>query len=317
MKQTANYNLNKPDATDVVDFEIINENMDIIDAELKKSLKNNVAITIEQGGTGATTVNLARKNLGLGDAAIKGVDTIPTNDSSNLIISGGVKSALDGKVNFSLLGTYVPLVKDTLPNYNTILEWAIDNPNAICCYQGLNKPDGVPSLSASWGFLITTSNGNTEIGINVKHVHDQGNTTYERKIYKKVWCTDWMDVRNADTLDGKHATDFISTSGGNIGGRVSIDKIASTSNDWVQAGLMIQTTNTVGDSEMPRIALHSNGAGVCKQIAGDQKRGGISVLNEDGNSLTAFNCSELRAANVKPSYVQNIAPDNTSSLWFY
>lgn len=36
MKQTTNYNLNKPDLTDVVDIELLNSNMDTIDAELAK-----------------------------------------------------------------------------------------------------------------------------------------------------------------------------------------------------------------------------------------------------------------------------------------
>lgn len=101
MKQTANYNLNKPDATDVVDIEYLSANMDIVDSELYKSLKNDVTVTIAQGGTGAKTVGDARTNLGLGAAATKAVDTLPTASSGNLITSGAVKSAIDGKSNIS------------------------------------------------------------------------------------------------------------------------------------------------------------------------------------------------------------------------
>ncbi|WP_373845089.1 hypothetical protein [Clostridium sp.] len=36
MQKTANYNLNKPDGTDVVDISKLNENADIVDSELKK-----------------------------------------------------------------------------------------------------------------------------------------------------------------------------------------------------------------------------------------------------------------------------------------
>lgn len=40
MKQSVNYNLNKPDATDIVDFEILNGNMDIIDKALAPDFKD-------------------------------------------------------------------------------------------------------------------------------------------------------------------------------------------------------------------------------------------------------------------------------------
>lgn len=43
MKQTVNYNLNKPDLTDVIDIQLLNSNMDTIDAELAK--KSNIAHT--------------------------------------------------------------------------------------------------------------------------------------------------------------------------------------------------------------------------------------------------------------------------------
>ena len=62
------------------------------------------ALPIASGGTGATTVEDARTNLGLGTAATKSTTTSVTSGSSALVTSGGVYSALSGYALTSSLG---------------------------------------------------------------------------------------------------------------------------------------------------------------------------------------------------------------------
>lgn len=59
-----------------------------------KELYLTTALPITEGGTGATTAAQARTNLGLGDAAVKGVSTTVSSGNTDLITSGAVYSAL-------------------------------------------------------------------------------------------------------------------------------------------------------------------------------------------------------------------------------
>lgn len=57
MKQTINYNLNKPDYNDVVDIEKINDNMDILDENLKRiDIKSDIFLTTNIGNNYSVTV---------------------------------------------------------------------------------------------------------------------------------------------------------------------------------------------------------------------------------------------------------------------
>ena len=47
-------------------------------------------ILIEHGGTGATDIETARKNLGLGDAAIKNITTSIAENNDGLVTSGNI-----------------------------------------------------------------------------------------------------------------------------------------------------------------------------------------------------------------------------------
>jgi len=57
MQTTGNYGLKKPDGTDTVDISVLNGNMDIIDAELKKrALVSDIPSSLPASGGNSTTV---------------------------------------------------------------------------------------------------------------------------------------------------------------------------------------------------------------------------------------------------------------------
>lgn len=85
--------------------------------------------TVATGGTGATNAIDARTNLGLGIAATKAVDTTPTASSTNLITSGGVKTALDGKAASSHTHSYLPLTGGSLSSDLTVNDGSVITKN--------------------------------------------------------------------------------------------------------------------------------------------------------------------------------------------
>lgn len=109
MKQTTNYNLNKPDNTDTVNIEIINNNMDILDAEIKKV--NNKAETIT---VPVTSVNNKTGNVVLNSSDVKMTDgttlenAINENRDSIKVITNQI----------SILGNKF-IVTDTAPTADT------------------------------------------------------------------------------------------------------------------------------------------------------------------------------------------------------
>lgn len=62
-------------------------------------------VAIAHGGTGATTADGARSNLGLGGAAVKGVETTLTNTNNNVPTSAAVKTFVEGKGYTTNTGT--------------------------------------------------------------------------------------------------------------------------------------------------------------------------------------------------------------------
>lgn len=226
MKQTANYKLNKPDVTDAVDIAYLNENMDIVDRELHKSLKNDVAVTIAQGGTGANTTANARANLGLGAAAIKEVDTSPTVYSTNLITSGGVKAALDEKASSSHNHTASQItgLPTSLPanggNADTVDEkhasdfLQMATASKDVSINPINYENGIYTAEGT----LSTANGHpVDGGYHITYfVHGSGNSTSGYKVIigllnssgnrmfikTQAWNSwgSWRELNRADTL---------------------------------------------------------------------------------------------------------------------
>lgn len=103
---------------------------------------------------------------------------------------------------------------------------------------------------------------------------------------------DELHLRNGERqkIDGA-----LQRSGGDLTGKLISTLQATSSNAWADAAYEVRVTKNESGNEnsLPRIALHSQGNGVAKQIAGDHIRGGVSVLNEDGESLARFNCGSI------------------------
>ena len=152
MKYTKNYQFKKPDSDDAYDIQNENDNMDLIDEALKNTVdnvdielnaallelrnaianaqaileslvdskiathtenKNNPhAVTLAQvlGGGGSSVIPVA--NGGTGNSS---VDTTPTQNSTKMVTSGGVYTALSGKAASSHNHSAANITSGTLP----------------------------------------------------------------------------------------------------------------------------------------------------------------------------------------------------------
>ena len=152
MKYTKNYQFKKPDSDDAYDIQNENDNMDLIDETLKNTVdnvdielnaallelrnaianaqaileslvdtkiathtanKNNPhAVTLAQvlGGGGSSVIPVA--NGGTGNSS---VDSTPTQNSTKMVTSGGVYTALSGKAASSHNHSASNITSGTLP----------------------------------------------------------------------------------------------------------------------------------------------------------------------------------------------------------
>ena len=152
MKYTKNYQFKKPDSDDAYDIQNENDNMDLIDSTLKNTVdnvdielnaallelgnaianaqaileslvdskiathtanKNNPhSVTLAQvlGGGGSSVIPVA--NGGTGNSS---VDTTPTQNSTKMVTSGGVYTALSGKAASSHNHSAANITSGTLP----------------------------------------------------------------------------------------------------------------------------------------------------------------------------------------------------------
>lgn len=182
MKQTTNYKLNKPDLADVVDIEVLNANMDTIDLELNK--KSNTGHTHKKSE----------------------ITDLPTSLPAN----GGNADTLGGKGRFEFLEKSFPLAQsvdfltyvtglssDVFPSSGTIVIRAYD-----CTNMPYDSGDFICYVSS-----ISPRDNRTYCTIVALDVRQ--NKTYRNTKNNGTW-TGWKDLDNADTVDGKHASDFMS-----------------------------------------------------------------------------------------------------------
>ncbi len=87
MKYTGNYNLKKPEGADAVNIEDLNDNVDIIDSELKKVNANKAGTAVATASVNGLMSAADKTKL---DSVASGANkyTLPTASSSAL---GGVK----------------------------------------------------------------------------------------------------------------------------------------------------------------------------------------------------------------------------------
>lgn len=126
LPKTPNLKLNKPGYDNVADIEALNENADILDAEIQ-GIKNTFVksvnginagdggnvdlgiIPIAQGGTGATTVASARNALGLGNTS----GAVPIANGGT-----GANNAKQARANLEVepIGTIFAFAGNNIPN---------------------------------------------------------------------------------------------------------------------------------------------------------------------------------------------------------
>ena len=128
LPKTPNLKLNKPGYDNVADIEALNENADILDAEIQ-GIKNTFVksvnginagdggnvdlgiMPISQGGTGATTAEQARTNLGIKDIAT--YDVLPIANGGT-----GASTAKQARANLEVepIGTIFAFAGNDIPS---------------------------------------------------------------------------------------------------------------------------------------------------------------------------------------------------------
>ena len=175
MLQTSNYSLNKPEQTDVVNIDDINGNMDIIDAEIKKV--NDKKVEKESGKGLSSNDYTATEKSKLAGIAEKANNYVHPGTHPASMITGLPTSLPANGGNAATVGGLQPYQLGTI---------------------------GASGQLHGTDFLMQ-----------VKHNID-GDDRFKAQIYRSDGTSVSHQVRvdyatGADTIDGKHASDFIAT----------------------------------------------------------------------------------------------------------
>ena len=93
--------------------------------------------------------------------------------------------------------------------YHTILDWAnsVNGMGQAVIVQGSGYPSDIP-VGDEGLITVETDNENIRKVVTFKS-YGSGRGTYRRNIWNGGWRWDWVDIADADTLDGLHADDFV------------------------------------------------------------------------------------------------------------
>lgn len=174
---TSNYNLKKPADTNFYDVADFNGNADIIDTALNSKLEKDLsnisggAVPVANGGTGATTANSARDNLGLG------MGSVPTFASFELIAA-------------------VPLIDFHYNNSSSDYDTRIINDACRQLTIDADKVNFTGNTEISRNYIAETShtvtnpNGSVQLTVNSNRgIYDKGNSKWV--LLSAPNSTDW------------------------------------------------------------------------------------------------------------------------------
>lgn len=217
---TSNYNLKKPADTDFYDVADFNGNADIIDtaleAKLEKDLSNisGGAVPVANGGTGATTAENARANLGLGTTdkltikAVEITDATPyvdfhynnTSDDYNVRIINNNSDTLSiqgNNANVQLILNNNSVITTASTNYN--LEYIdLNGVNIDTVYEknyitGLSEDGHGTRPSSSWINVINLRGGHFMAQIAIENNNSAGSSDINMFFRSKYLTTGWTN----------------------------------------------------------------------------------------------------------------------------
>ena len=217
---TTNYNLKKPASSDFYNVADFNGNADIIDTALNSKLEKDLsnisggAVPVANGGTGATTAENARANLGLGTTdkltikAVEITDATPyvdfhynnTSDDNNVRIINNANNTLNinaysGNAELKVNGNSV--ITTASVNYN--LEYIdLNGVNIDTVYEknyitGLSEDGHGTRPSTNWINVLNLRGGHFVSQIAIENNNTSGSSDINMFFRSKYFTTGWTN----------------------------------------------------------------------------------------------------------------------------
>lgn len=220
MRNTAYYNLNIVDGTDIVNpLTVDNPNYEQIDEVMHNNAISGVTLATEIANANVHALTrensecavirfIATSNWKRGDtitvdglqvtALLPNGETLP---DAAYVINANVLCILTG-TNLTVFAERERIGREILDSnfegFDTVLEWAIANPNSTAMYlKGVAPSDGVISYGKYWcvGRDLFAS------GITVYAQPNNSNIIFKRLIVNGAWQTDWKQEATIGDLD--------------------------------------------------------------------------------------------------------------------